>query len=440
MKIFLTSVILIILSSCSFDNKTGIWENSSVSNLKKEKRFKDFETLYTKTKSFNSIVDLKDNLEINLDPIKSNLKWIDEYYDSSNNLANFSYKDLNELIFKSKRLSRYKTKDRLLYDNQKIIVNDDKGNIIVYSIENQQIILKYNFYKKKYKKIKKNLNILSEKNIIYISDNFGYLYALDYVNGRLLWAKNYKIPFRSNFKIIGKKLLIADINNTLYFINKVDGEKLKVIPTEETVIKNDFVNSLASIKDSLFYLNTYGSLYSIDNRTVVKWFINLNQSLDINPSNLFYSNPIVLHRDKLIVSTDLYLYILDSKTGSTIFKIAITSLLQPIVSGKNIFLITKDNLLVCINLDTSQIIYSTDIIQNIANFLDTKKKSIDIKSLAIVNNDLFLFLNNSYLVKFTLDGKIKNIHKLPSKLRSFPLFINDSILYLNDKNKLIILN
>jgi len=263
---------------------------------------------------------------------------------------------------------------------------------------------------------------------------------LDYVNGRLLWAKNYKIPFRSNFKIIGKKLLIADINNTLYFINKVDGEKLKVIPTEETVIKNDFVNSLASIKDSLFYLNTYGSLYSIDNRTVVKWFINLNQSLDINPSNLFYSNPIVLHRDKLIVSTDLYLYILDSKTGSTIFKIAITSLLQPIVSGKNIFLITKDNLLVCINLDTSQIIYSTDIIQNIANFLDTKKKSIDIKSLAIVNNDLFLFLNNSYLVKFTLDGKIKNIHKLPSKLRSFPLFINDSILYLNDKNKLIILN
>ena len=60
MKIFLTSVILIILSSCSFDNKTGIWENSSVSNLKKEKRFKDFETLYTKTKSFNSIVDLKE--------------------------------------------------------------------------------------------------------------------------------------------------------------------------------------------------------------------------------------------------------------------------------------------------------------------------------------------------------------------------------------------
>ena len=440
MKIFLTLVILMILSSCSFDNKTGIWENSTEANLKKEKKFKDFETLYTKTKSFNSIIRFNDNLKISLNPVKSNLKWTDEYYDSSNNLDNFKYKDLNEVIFKSRKLSKYKTKDRLLYDNQKVIITDDKGNIIVYSVESQQVILKYNFYKKKFKKIKKILNTITEENIIYIGDNFGYLYALDYVNGKLLWAKNYKVPFRSNLKIIEEKLLVADINNSLYFINKADGEKLKIIPTEETVIKNDFVNSLASFEDSLFYLNTYGSLYSIDSRGAIKWFINLNQSLDINPSNLFYSNPVVFHQDKLIVSTDLYLYILNSNTGSTYSKIAITSLLQPIASGKNLFLVTKDNLLVCINLDTGEIMYSVDISQNIANFLDTKKKSVYIKSLVTVNDNLFLFLNNSYLVKFTLEGKIKNIHKLPPKLRSFPLFINDSIVYLSDKNKLIILN
>ena len=440
MKFFLTLVFLVILSNCSFDNKSGIWQNNNKANSKKDDKFRDFEKLYTETKSFESIIEPNDNLQINLDPIKLNLKWTDEFFENSNSLKNFSYKNLNELIFKSKKLSRYKIKSRFLYDNQKVIATDDKGNVIVYSIENQQIILKYNFYKKKFREIKKNLNIISEENIIYVGDNLGYLYALDYINERLLWAKNYKIPFRSNLKIIGKKLLIADINNSLYFINKADGEKLKIIPTEETVIKNNFFNSLASIEDSLFYLNTYGSLYSIDSRRAVKWFINLNQSLDVNPSNLFYSNPIVLHREKIIVSTDLYLYILDSNTGSTFFKIAITSLLQPIVSGKNLFLITKDNLLVCVNLDTGEIMYSVDISQNIANFLDTKKKTIYIKSLVIVNNDLFLFLNNSYLVKFSLNGKIKNIHKLPPRLRSFPLFINDSIVYLNDKNKLIILN
>ena len=229
MKFFLTSMLLIILSSCSFDNKTGIWQNSNESNLKKDQRFKDFETLHTETKSFNSIIEPENNLEVILDSVQLNLKWTDEHYKDSNNLDNFNYKDLNELIFKSKKLSRHKIKDRVLYDNQKAITTDDKGNIIVYSIENQTIILKYNFYKKKFKKIKKDLNIIIEDNIVYVGDNLGYLYALDYLNRKLLWAKNYKIPFRSNLKIKEKKILIADINNSLYLINKENGEKLKKI-------------------------------------------------------------------------------------------------------------------------------------------------------------------------------------------------------------------
>ena len=94
----------------------------------------------------------------------------------------------------------------------------------------------------------------------------------------------------------------------------------------------------------------------------------------------------------------------------------------------------------CINLNTGEIIYSIDISQNIADFLDTKKRSINIKSLAIANNDLLLFLNNSYLVKFSVGGKIKNIHKLSFKLGSFPIFINESTLYLSNKNKLVITN
>ena len=440
MKFFFTLMLLIMLSSCSFDNKTGIWENSDEINSSKDDKFKEFETIYTKTKSFNSIIQPENDLEIILDPVQLNLKWTDEYYRNSNNLENFNFKNLNESIFKSRKLSKHKIKDRVLYNNQKIIATDDKGNIIVYSIEDQEIVLKYNFYKKKLKKIKKNLNIITEDNIVYVGDNFGYLYALDYVNRKLLWAKNYKVPFRSNLKINDKKILIADINNSLYLINKENGEKLKVIPTEETIVKNNFINSLALIRDSFFYLNTYGSLYSISDKGKIEWFINLNQSLDVSSTNLFYSNPILLHQDKLIISTDLYLYILDRNNGSIFSKVAITSLMKPVASGENLFLITKNNLLVCINLITNKITYSIDIDQNIANFLDTKKKSVNIKSLAIINNHLFLFLNNSYLVKFSSAGKIKNIDKLSSKLSSFPIFINESIIYLNNKNKLIIVN
>ncbi len=440
MKLFLAFVSLIILLNCSFDNKSGIWQGNDQINSKKEDRFKDFETLYTETKSFESIIEPKTNLEINLEPIQLNLKWTEEYYDNSNNLKNFSYKNLNQLIFKSKKLSRNNTNSRILYDNQNVIISDDKGNIIVYSIEAQEIVFKYNFYKKNFKKNKKKLKIITDNNVIFVADNLGYIYALDILNDRLIWAKNHKIPFRSNLKIKDGIIFVADINNSLLLVDKKNGEKIKVIPTEETAIKNDFVNSLVSDENSLFYLNTYGSLYSISKKGQIKWFTNLNRSLDINPNSLFYSSPLVLHQNKLIISTDLHLYILNSNNGSIFSKIAITSLFRPFISGKNLFLITKDDLLVCINLDSKKIVYSLDISKNIANYLDTKKKTISIQSSAIINNDIFLFLDNSYLVKFSSLGKIKEISKLPSKLSSFPIFINESIIYLNNKNKLVLVN
>ena len=440
MKFFLTLVFLVILSNCSFDNKSGIWQNNNKVNSEKDDKFKDFEKLYTETKSFESIIEPDNNLQISLDPIKSNLKWTDEFFEDSNNLKNFSYKNLNELIFKSKKLSNYKIKDRILYDNQKVILTDEKGNITVYSMENQEIVLRYNFYKKKFKRNKKNLNIITENNIVYVADNLGFFYALDISSNKLIWAKNHKIPFRSNLKIKDNKIFVADTNNSLLLINKENGEKIKIIPTEEVTVKNNFINSLAANKDSFFYLNTYGSLYSISKKGEIKWFINLNRSLDINPNSLFSSNQLVLSRDKLIVSTDLYLYLLDVNNGSILSKIAITSFFRPLISGKNLFLVTKDYLLVSIDLDSKKIVYSLDVSKNIADYLDTKKKSISLKSSAIINNDIFLFLDNSYLVKFSSLGKIKEINKLPSKLNSFPIFINDSIIYLNNKNKLLLLN
>ena len=39
----------------------------------------------------------------------------------------------------------------------------------------------------------------------------------------------------------------------------------------------------------------------------INWFINLNQSLDLNPSNLFYGNQII-NKDKIIVSSNNLLY------------------------------------------------------------------------------------------------------------------------------------
>ena len=427
-----------ILPHCSFDNKTGIWQNKKNVSKKNEK-FKNFKTLSAQEKLFDKIIEPSQNLKINVQPIKKNSAWLNKNYNNLNNLDNFSYKNLNKIIFKSKKLNNGTIDENILFDGDKIITTNDKGDIIVYSIASKNVTLKFNFYKKKFKNIKKKLNLTIKDKILYVTDNIGYIYALDYNEKNILWAKDFKIPFRSNLKVFNNKIITSDTNNVLYLINKLSGERLKSIPTEENPLKNDFSNSLAFSDQFLFFLNTYGSIYSTNYEGDIRWFLNVNRSSSMK-TNLFNSNPIVIHNDKIIISTDTSLYLMNVINGRLERKISINSIVQPITSDKNLFLITNKNLLVCIDLNLGNIIYSIDINSQIAKFLQTKKKSIEIKTLFLSNNNLFLFLDNSYLVKISIKGEILEITKLPSKIKSMPIFINDSILYLNNKNRLIVLD
>ena len=58
----------------------------------------------------------------------------------------------------------------------------------------------------------------------------------------------------------------------------------------------------------------------------------------------------------------------------------------------------------------------------------------------LVNNDFLILLNNSYLLYFEIKGKLKEIRKLNSKINSKPIFIDSSLMYLDNKNRLRILN
>ena len=172
-----------------------------------------------------------------------------------------------------------------------------------------------------------------------------------------------------------KKLITADQNNNIHFLNLKNGNSLKSLPTEETKIKNNFINNFSLNKDYTLMLNTYGSLYAINNyNNNLRWFINLNQSPNINQSNQFYGNPIVSNDNFIVVTTNDSTYIINSKNGAILKKLKILSQVKPLIVNKYLFLISSNNLLICINLVDGEIIYSNDINESIAKYYDIKKK------------------------------------------------------------------
>ncbi len=443
MKLFKALVISVsfFLYSCSFDDKTGIWKNENINVKKENEIFKEFEALTVSDKPFDEIIEPDSSTKILFEKPFRNISWKDIYFDQTNNYKNFKLTNNEEEFFKSKKIIRSEVNRFTLYEEENLILTDLKGNLIVFSISRNKIISKFNFYKKKYKKNKKYLNVIVRKNIIYVADNIGYLYAFDYKKNKIIWAKNYKIPFRSNFKIFKKNLIISNQNNDLFFFDIGTGDKIKLIPTEETTIKNQFKNNLAINKNILFYINTYGTLYAINNETKkVRWFINLNQSLNLNPSSFFSGIEIITYRNKVIVSSNKHTYIIDSESGSIIHKKNFSLKLKPIAFNDYFLSLTNNNLLILVNIKSGEIIYSYKILDEIKKILKIKENSFNLNSFFIANNQIYIFFNNNYIAKLNINGTLTEIIKLPSKLKSFPIIADESILYLNKKNRLIVFN
>ncbi len=441
MRLFFVFFIFALLQSCSFDNKSGIWKNINEKTANKEKLPKDFKKLTSKTESFNKIIPFSGKHKFNLSKPINNFKWTDIFYDQTNSLSNFQYNNINKISFRSKKLSRNNIDQSIIFENSNLISSDEKGNLLIFSINQNRIFKRFNFYKKKFKNIKKKLNIIVEDKIIYVSDNLGYLYAYNYSKDEVLWAKNYKVPFQSNLKIIKNNLIAANQNNTLYFFNKKNGDIIKFIPTEENRLKNNFINNLSADSNNLYFLNNYGSLYAVNNKSLrIRWFLNLNQSTDLTPSNLFNGKEIISNKRYVIVTTNNFTYILNKSDGSIIFKKNFAAKIKLLINKENLFLITKQNLLICMDLKNGKIIYSYNINQKIADFLNTKKKSAQFKDIMIVNSSLFIFLKNSYILKFNINGNLDEVDKLPTNIYSNPIFIEKHLLFVDTKNRISIIN
>ncbi len=441
MKNKILFLFIILLYSCSFDDKSGIWKNENLISKENNDSFSEFKKLSITYSPFNKIIKIKKNFEFKTPILVNVTEWNDIFFSHNNNLLNLKYANMSKQKFRSKRISRKSMRNYILSEKNNIICSDLNGNIFIFSLSDRKLVNKFNFYKKKFKNIEKKLNLIVENGIIYVSDNLGYLYAFDYKKNKVIWAKNYKIPFRSNLKVFQDKLLTSNQNNNLYFFNKYSGDISKLIPTEETVVKNVFINNLSLSNKYTFFLNTYGSLYAVAKKDMeIKWFLNLNQSLDINPSNLFLGNQIVNNNKKIVVSSNQATFVIDEETGSILFKKNFTSIVKPIIINEYFLAISKNNFLIVTNMNNGEILYSLDINQEIANYLKSKKKEVQIKNMMIVNNKIFIFLKNSYFLKFDLNGNLKKIDKLANKLSTFPIIINGSLVYFDLKNRLSVVN
>ena len=105
-------------------------------------------------------------------------------------------------------------------------------------------------------------------------------------------------------------------------------------------------------------------------------------------------NQIVNNNKNIIVNSNQSTYVLDAETGTILFKKNFSSIIRPIIIDQYFLSISKNNFLIMTNINTGKILYSLDLNQEVANFLKSKKREIQIKNTMIVNDKIYIFLKN----------------------------------------------
>ena len=451
MKNIILIFIAAIIVSCSFDNKTGIWkditdieqESQEAKSVIEDKSTPRYESIFTKNQIFNEEKKLLKGVDLGLEEPTVIYNWPETYGTKNNNFSNFAYSASNTLISKSKKLSNSKHKSNFLFYENNLISYDHKGKIFIYSLKYKKKLFEFNFYKKNFKNFKKEIYIAVEKNILYAADNLGYMYAIDLNRKKLIWAKNFGIPFRSNIKIVGKQIFLANQDNVIYSVDTENGDKNWRFSSSITFLKSDFINNFSIDKRNnlLFFINTSGELYSINYLTQkINWVLNFKDSSSSNVTDLFLSQPIVIKNNNLLISTDNAIISYNTLSGTKNWNFPSNSILKPVVTENYTYIFSKNKLLICIENITGEVLWSKNIYNSLNNKI--KNKIVKFTELKIANSKLNLFSESGYLLNLNHNGgKVEYVKQISKNgINSEIIFINNNMFLIDKKNRLLKFN
>tara|TARA_B100000029_G_scaffold516048_1_gene626415 strand:- start:512 stop:1891 length:1380 start_codon:yes stop_codon:yes gene_type:complete len=433
--------ILILFSSCSFDNRSGIWkgdedEKRKIAELEKEQeaeanttKLYSSETQYTKERNISK--------KIILSKPKTNQSWTMAGLNHQNYLGNLYLTGINNKFLKKRigknKFSLSKNTNSPLTHKNSIIFSDDRGT--VYKIGyTGKLKWKQNIYKKIYKKIYKNLTISIYKNKVYIADNIGFIYSLDFDNGNLSWIKNHGIPLKSKIKIFDGMIYLINQDNRLLSLSIKDGSVIWNVRSISSFIKSQNPLSLAlSKKGYLIAVTSSGDLLKINSKNGnLLWSFNSLGSTLAHASDFFKSSDIVIANESIIFSTEGSIFSYDLTNGYINWQNDVSSVATPIIDKENIFIVTENGYFAILSSSTGKIISST----NILKILKKKKQNTRIVGFVMGSGKIYTATQNGYIiVSSATTGKVENYIKVASSITSSPI-INDGklFLYTNSSN------
>ena len=421
-RIYPFFLLLLILTSCSLNENSKIW------NKKKIKVDKNIEVILDKKDI--SYQELNPNISLNLSKVLVQNKFLDQ----KNNFGTQNYSGKLKKIknFKFSKLNDENEKDLLpSFLKDGIIFFDNKGSVIRFD-NDQKIVWKKNYYSKFEKKNNPKLSFALLDNKLVVVDNLSNIFLINLENGNLIWKKKNDYPFNSEIKLSGDKFFVIDLKNILrcYFVK--DGSECWNIETEKTLTITNSKNSLLIADGLVYFINNLGDLTAVDiSLGNLVWQLPTQSSDIVNVTYNFKNSKIVSEGKNIFFSNNKNeFYSVDLKNGSINWINNISSSLTPILINNLIITISDNGYLFVVDKEKGNIIKIKDIYKI---YKDKNRKKIKPTGFSISQDKIYIFNNDGKLIILELEtGNVSKVEKIARNIMSKPILYNNHLFIIKN--------
>ena len=326
-------------------------------------------------------------------------------------------------------------------DQEKIYTLDTALTITAINKNNGKKI----WVKKLKKKVSDNTGIISgglavNKDLLAVTTGSGYIFALDKINGEIIWSNKITAPIRAAPIISGNFFLVLAKDNRLYAYDLTNGELSWTHEGLEEI--STFMGSSTPVVSKGIVIVTYssGEIYAINlSNGVVIWNDNLSllvQKKSLENISDIRGNAVIQNDIVYVISHNGKMVAMNLNNGKRLWESNIGGIQTPWVVSKFIYVLSKDNELICLTSDQGKIVW----VSKLKDYIDFTKKGKLITWSGPLLAGHMLIVSGSHGIIASISpytGKFLGAINVKSSVENQAIVSNKVVYFLTSKGVLL---
>ncbi|NSM56177.1 PQQ-binding-like beta-propeller repeat protein [Wolbachia endosymbiont of Atemnus politus] len=314
-----------------------------------------------------------------------------------------------------------------------VILADKHGTLYSFDVDNSKVI-NWKLHLPHRKKIGNMSLSCHGKNVFFIVDNT--LHAIDAKTGEILWEKELRAPTRGRAAVIHNKLVVLTIDNYLYAFDIKDGSSVWSYQNGINEIRGLYSVSPATSDDKIIAPFSNGELIAFGEDGKKLWSQKLATNLLDTQLTDITTTPRVLD-DISIVTNNSCVYGINIESGDILWSKPlqvksvsdIESYYSPLIpaekqrAGGRIFIVTKDNKIIGIDIQNGETVWTSDLIENTQLFAPI-----------MYAHTLWVTSNKGAMFAFPGSESTGKVIEIPGNVFHTPVFTYDKIYVTTEGN------